>query len=99
MQCPGSFLFVYSLILQPGINWTSWISFAICGTFQGILIIMYVWFRYLSAGYQPIPQQEEEEDLEQATGNDTEDEPTSSLPPPIPVIEQNTPSKLQPPLD
>lgn len=41
MQCPGSFIFVYSLSLQPGANWTSWISFLICGSCQFILICLY----------------------------------------------------------
>jgi hypothetical protein len=44
IQAPGSFLFVYSLAIQPGTNWTSWISFAFSGTFQFMLILMYIVF-------------------------------------------------------
>ncbi|KAJ3300872.1 hypothetical protein HDV03_001891 [Kappamyces sp. JEL0829] len=60
MQCPGSFAFVYSLSLQPGTNWTSWISFAICGSFQGILIAMYFAFKYSRLGYRPLATAEED---------------------------------------
>jgi uncharacterized protein with PQ loop repeat len=44
MQMPGSFLFAFSLALQPGTNWTSWISFIVCGSLQGLLIVMYFVF-------------------------------------------------------
>jgi uncharacterized protein with PQ loop repeat len=47
MQCPGSFVFVYSLMTQPGTNWTSWISFLVCGIFQFLLICMYVVFYFV----------------------------------------------------
>lgn len=45
MQCPGSFLFALSLAMSPGTNWTSWISFVVCGALQGMLLIMYAVFR------------------------------------------------------
>ncbi|KAI8895737.1 hypothetical protein BC833DRAFT_600162 [Globomyces pollinis-pini] len=45
MQSPGSFAFAFSLSLQPGTNWTSWISFIICGSFQLMLILMFFGFK------------------------------------------------------
>jgi hypothetical protein len=59
MQCPGSFAFVYSLSIQPGTNWTSWISFVVCGTFQGALIVMYYIFNYARNGYEPLDAEED----------------------------------------
>lgn len=44
IQAPGSFVFVYSLAIQPGTNWTTWISFAVCGSFQFLLIVLYIIF-------------------------------------------------------
>ncbi|KAJ3273798.1 hypothetical protein HDV01_003925 [Terramyces sp. JEL0728] len=58
MQCPGSFAFAYSLSIQPGTNWTSWISFVICGILQGILVSMWVVFCLF-----PVEKQEEQEQL------------------------------------
>ncbi|KAI8928354.1 hypothetical protein BC831DRAFT_119104 [Entophlyctis helioformis] len=40
MQCPGSFVFAASLAMQPGTNWTSWISFLVGGTLQGLLLVL-----------------------------------------------------------
>ncbi|KAG9305450.1 hypothetical protein G9A89_021168 [Geosiphon pyriformis] len=55
MQTPGSFLFVYSLAIRPGTNWTSWIVFLVTGCLQGILLIMCIaWhFRAKRLGYGP----------------------------------------------
>ena len=49
MQCPGSFVFVASLMVQPGTNWTSWISFLVSGSLQGVLLVMMGLF-YLQSG-------------------------------------------------
>ena len=40
MQCPGSFMMVISLSLQPGANWTSWMMYFIGGIMQGMLLMM-----------------------------------------------------------
>ncbi|KAJ3015733.1 hypothetical protein HKX48_004418 [Thoreauomyces humboldtii] len=44
MQTPGSLLVVYSLYIQPGANWTSWLPYLICGLLQGCLLTMSVVF-------------------------------------------------------
>jgi uncharacterized protein with PQ loop repeat len=46
MQCPGSFLFAYSLFIQQGTNWTTWASFVVCGALQFFLVFLYFWFRF-----------------------------------------------------
>src|SRR2546421_189216 len=46
MQTPGSFLFVYSLAIRPGTNWTSWIVFLVTGCLQGTLLIMCIVFHF-----------------------------------------------------
>ncbi|CAG8495654.1 9339_t:CDS:2 [Ambispora leptoticha] len=55
MQTPGSFLFVYSLAVRPGTNWTSWIVFLVTGCLQGILLVMCIaWhFRAKRLGHGP----------------------------------------------
>lgn len=52
IQTPGSFIFVYSLAVRPGVNWTTWIVYLVTGTLQGILLILCVaWkIRQKSAG-------------------------------------------------
>ncbi|KAG0145799.1 hypothetical protein CROQUDRAFT_45222 [Cronartium quercuum f. sp. fusiforme G11] len=40
MQTPGSFVFVYSLAVRPGVNWTTWIVYFVTGTLQGLLLIL-----------------------------------------------------------
>ncbi|TPX68914.1 hypothetical protein SpCBS45565_g02857 [Spizellomyces sp. 'palustris'] len=44
MQCPGSFIFVYSLAVQPGANWTSWLPYLVSGVLQGVLLTMCIVF-------------------------------------------------------
>ena len=54
MQSPGSFLFAYSLSLQDGTNWTSWISFLVCGSLQAVLILLYFIFRFTNVTVEEI---------------------------------------------
>ncbi|KAJ3098516.1 hypothetical protein HDU96_011056 [Phlyctochytrium bullatum] len=44
MQCPGNFILVYSLTLQPGTDWTTWVAFLASGIFQLILLSLCVFF-------------------------------------------------------
>lgn len=39
IQVPGSVLFVISLLLSPGTNWTSWLAYAVTGGMQGALLV------------------------------------------------------------
>ena len=64
MQCPGSFLFAFSLALAPGTNWTSWISFAASGILQATLLSMFLVFKYI------LPSVEEPEDEERLLPSD-----------------------------
>ncbi|KIR63942.1 hypothetical protein I314_02723 [Cryptococcus bacillisporus CA1873] len=46
IQVPGSVLFVLSLVVRPGTNWTSWLPYAVTGAMQGaLLVICLVWKR------------------------------------------------------
>jgi uncharacterized protein with PQ loop repeat len=70
MQSPGSFLLAYSLAIRPGVNWTSWITYFVSGTLQGILLFMCIaWSLRESrmhasgphqSGYGPILSQEQD---------------------------------------
>lgn len=39
IQVPGSVLFVVSLVLRPGTDWTSWLAYAVTGAMQGALLV------------------------------------------------------------
>lgn len=39
IQVPGSVLFVISIAVRPGTNWTSWIPYAVTGAMQGALLV------------------------------------------------------------
>ncbi|KAH9915172.1 uncharacterized protein BXZ73DRAFT_92674 [Epithele typhae] len=45
LQTPGAILMVTSIVARPGTNWTTWISYAIAGVMQGILLVMCLVFR------------------------------------------------------
>ncbi|KAJ1978715.1 hypothetical protein H4R35_001790 [Dimargaris xerosporica] len=38
IQTPGGFLFAYSIFIRPGVNWTSWITYLMSATLQGVLL-------------------------------------------------------------
>ncbi|KAK1922577.1 hypothetical protein DB88DRAFT_512096 [Papiliotrema laurentii] len=40
IQVPGSVLFVVSLVVRPGTNWTSWLAYAVTGLMQGALLVL-----------------------------------------------------------
>jgi len=40
IQTPGSIFMVTSIALRPGTNWTSWITYAVAGMMQGMLLVM-----------------------------------------------------------
>jgi len=40
MQTPGAVIMCISIAIRPGTNWTSWITYATAGTFQGTLLVM-----------------------------------------------------------
>ncbi|ORZ18555.1 hypothetical protein BCR42DRAFT_477692 [Absidia repens] len=44
LQTPGTGLFVYSLMVRPGTNWTAWITYLVTGILQSILLsLCIVW--------------------------------------------------------
>ncbi|KAI0768329.1 hypothetical protein BD413DRAFT_135076 [Trametes elegans] len=46
IQTPGAILMVLSIALRPGTNWTTWISYAVAGAMQGVLLAMCIVFRF-----------------------------------------------------
>lgn len=40
IQTPGALFMVTSIILRPGTNWTTWLSYAVAGAMQGTLLVM-----------------------------------------------------------
>ncbi|KAJ1995022.1 hypothetical protein H4R33_000037 [Dimargaris cristalligena] len=45
LQTPGGFLFAYSIYIRPGVNWTSWITYLMSATLQGVLLtICIAWY-------------------------------------------------------
>lgn len=49
IQTPGTAVFIYSLILRPGVNWTSILSYCFTGTLQGALLILCVVWKFRQA--------------------------------------------------
>ncbi|RUS32389.1 hypothetical protein BC938DRAFT_475540 [Jimgerdemannia flammicorona] len=46
LQTPGSALFVYTLATAKDTNWTTWITYAVTGMLQGLLLIMCIVWHY-----------------------------------------------------
>jgi len=46
IQCPGSFILVLFLAIQPGTNWTTWITYFAGGTLQGILLVLCIYYNF-----------------------------------------------------
>ncbi|KAJ3225948.1 hypothetical protein HK099_005881 [Clydaea vesicula] len=66
IQCPGSFVFVYSIYIQPGTNFTSYISYLASGTLQAVLLIIAIIWHFNQtheAEYLAIVNNEDEDDL------------------------------------
>ncbi|KDE07991.1 hypothetical protein MVLG_01695 [Microbotryum lychnidis-dioicae p1A1 Lamole] len=40
LQTPGSFVFVYTLAVRPGVNWSGWATYLITGILQGALLVL-----------------------------------------------------------
>ncbi|SCV69148.1 BQ2448_2168 [Microbotryum intermedium] len=40
VQAPGSFVFVYTLAVRPGVNWSGWATYLITGILQGALLVL-----------------------------------------------------------
>ncbi|CAO3598241.1 unnamed protein product [Absidia cylindrospora] len=56
LQTPGTALFVYSLMVRPGTNWTAWITYMVTGILQGTLLTLcIVWhFRNKKLGFDDL---------------------------------------------
>ncbi|GAA5999379.1 PQ-loop repeat-containing protein [Rhodotorula paludigena] len=45
LQTPGSFVFVYTLAIRPGVNFTGWATYFVTGVLQGTLLVLCLVFR------------------------------------------------------
>jgi len=45
LQVPGSVLFVISIALAPGTDWTSWMAYAVTGFMQGTLLVICLFWK------------------------------------------------------
>ncbi|KAI9069809.1 hypothetical protein FKP32DRAFT_1640427 [Trametes sanguinea] len=78
LQTPGAVLMVLSIALRPGTNWTTWITYAVAGLMQGILLAMCIVFH---ARQRRLGVDDFGRPLHKASSND-DDEP-SSTPSPV----------------
>ncbi|KAL0071163.1 hypothetical protein AAF712_001723 [Marasmius tenuissimus] len=46
IQTPGAVLMVLSIALRPSTNWTSWITFAVAGSMQGVLLVLCICWKF-----------------------------------------------------
>jgi hypothetical protein len=61
IQTPGSFLLVYSIAIQEGTNWTSYLNYIASGTLQAVLLVMCLVFwntEMKRTGYQSIEDED-----------------------------------------
>jgi len=73
MQTPGSFLLCWTISSSPGTRWSTWLSYAIGGTLQGVLLFTVIWRKYFENHSEEEPvlfidSQSVEEDLKELTG-------------------------------
>jgi len=69
IQCPGSFILVVFLAIQPGTNWTTWITYFAGGTLQGILLSLCIYYYIKNKDNQPQDECNEEEEEEEEENN------------------------------
>lgn len=46
MQTPGSFIFCYTLALSPGVNASTWLTYLVSGSLQGLLLVICIYYHY-----------------------------------------------------
>jgi len=76
IQCPGSFIIVLFLAIQPGTNWTTWITYFAGGTLQGALLLLCIYYTIINkrrSQQQQQPQSNDncESDIENLDENST----------------------------
>lgn len=52
IQTPGGFVWTTTLMLKPGANWSSWLPFLTAAIFQGLLLVLCVYYTYFGI---PVP--------------------------------------------
>ncbi|BGO89831.1 hypothetical protein NBRC10512_005600 [Rhodotorula toruloides] len=78
LQTPGSFVFVYTLAIRPGVNFTGWATYFVTGVLQGTLLVLCLVFRRRQAREgvddwgEPLPGREGEGEQGGARGGERE---------------------------
>lgn len=55
IQTPGGFLWTATLMLKPGSNWSTWLPYLTAATFQGLLLILSIYYDYFYYDPEIIP--------------------------------------------
>ena len=74
IQAPGSFLFVYSLAVRPGNNFTTWITYLCTGILQIFLLALSVYYNYQAKRQQSLA---ETVSIYDDDGHNNNEDPTS----------------------
>jgi len=85
IQCPGSFVFVASLATRPGVDWTGWMTYAVTGVLQGILLVICIYLRRKELRESHV----DFDHTNQSIGHPT----TSSAPLPGPTLSTHSPGE------
>ncbi len=64
IQSPGSFVMAFSLSIQPGIDWTLWVSYLVAGILQGFLLMLCYRYSLKIPENEPLLHEEEGELLD-----------------------------------
>jgi len=73
IQCPGSFVIVLFLAIQPGTNWTTWITYFAGGTLQGMLLLLCIYYTIKNKHRSLPPEQLQSDDNFENEGESTND--------------------------
>lgn len=47
IQVPGAVFFIISLAVRPGVDWTSWLAYAVTAGMQSALLVSFLCYEYL----------------------------------------------------
>lgn len=66
IQTPGGFIFTATLFFTKGSHWSSWVSYFVAATLQGLLLVLCIYYEYFS-GYKDLERQLLERIVEENT--------------------------------
>lgn len=66
IQTPGGFIFTATLFFTKGSHWSSWVSYFVAATLQGLLLSLCIYYEYFSS-YKDLERQQLERIVEENT--------------------------------